>query len=603
MDNEIRQQINEALELLKKVSFGDIDFDNLDPVAKMLLVAVINEGEKIVDSIESIPDKIIERYSSDFIPYDKVGATPALTIISPEFVNSAFPNTITIENGISFFYKNKDTKTQLNYLPIFRTLLVPFSNKFILSGSTLIDNVGIVTDSLNTGYPNSIWIGLETPAEMDTLKGLSFLINGTEGVLPKHVYVVSENRNSEIRELEFSSMFEMENIGILEPFDAQQSSNILFSIIEKWKDTLLNMENSAIFYITDEIRDRDVFKRHTFPKCFQLWFENDLLDRFSHDILWLRLDFPEHYIVSDNIDIKINVVPVVNVDVNNVTLTQGNPIAKLQKGDNSFFIQVLETNAASNKQGFDMLYDMITIRDFEASRYDNSHLYRDIRMLYNSFLDDYYAFVEYNQLRDGELLSILRETINKLGKSVGEYNDKFKFNNGTYVMRHINQVNQNNSIRVSFMTTMGNLGNKPRQGEMMETRRLPGICHKVPILLDADGGSDKASPDARYELLRYYTLTNDRLFTKMDIDAFLRKEIMLTFGKNEFHRIFIRIQVEGAGSEKHLCRGLYIDIEFKDKKNYTHAIDIKFDQIMKRKITALSCLSMPVIISLVNLDQ
>lgn len=600
MDNEIKKRVYEAVELLRKVSPGEIDFDNLDPVARMLLVALINEGQKLHDEIADTPRKVMERFCSDFVPYDKVCATPAITIVNPQFRTSTFRETITVDNGVSFQFKKKESKLQLNYLPFLKTLLLPHSNLYLLSHSMLKDNVGTIP--LQTGYPSRVWVGLPTDVEIESLKGLSVMVRGTGGILPEHLYVVAENRNADVREIEISTMRGMENIGFIEPFDAQQSSNIFFAILNKWKDYLLNLENTAIFYITDYVADRDLFKPHPFPKIFQQWLEDEVLDSFRSDSIWLRLDFPEGYSVPDTMEVTINVVPVVNVDLGNVMLTQGNPIAKLQKNDNSFFLQVVETSTSSHQQGFDMASDEVSVRDFEASRYHNGDLYRDVRTLYNRFLDDYYAFVEYNGLKDGETLRRLREIINKLGKSVGEVNNKFRFDSGTYAMRHISQENQSASIRVNFMTTMGRLGNMPRHNDEMETRRMPGINQKVPVMVDAVGGTDKASVDARYELLRYYTLTNDRLYTKMDVDAFLRKEIMLTFGKEEYHRINPTIHIEGTAGANKLCRGLYIDIEFRDRKNYDEAMKINFDLMLKRRISALSCISMPIMISLINLE-
>ena len=123
------------------------------------------------------------------------------------------------------------------------------------------------------------------------------------------------------------------------------------------------------------------------------------------------------------------------------------------------------------------------------------------------------------------------------------------------------------------------------------------------ILVSAMGGADKASVDARYELLRYYALTNDRLYTRMDVDAFLRKEIMLAFGREEYHRIAVRINIEGAGGNRALRRGLYIDLEFKDKKNYEKALQLNFGVLMQQRIANLSCISMPIIVSLKNLEE
>ena len=54
------------------------------------------------------------------------------------------------------------------------------------------------------------------------------------------------------------------------------------------------------------------------------------------------------------------------------------------------------------------------------------------------------------------------------------------------------------------------------------------------MILSGRGGVDKATADEKYELLRYYTLTDDRLFTKKDIEAFIRKEVIRLFGYQNF---------------------------------------------------------------------
>jgi len=170
------------------------------------------------------------------------------------------------------------------------------------------------------------------------------------------------------------------------------------------------------------------------------------------------------------------------------------------------------------------------------------------------------------------------------------------------VMKNMNQYPLTTSTKVSYITTQGKIGNTPMIGQTMDVKNLPAIESKVRIIVSPMGGADKASVDERYEQLRYYSLTNDRLYTKMDIEAFLRKEIMAEFGKSEFKRIYIRINVEGAGGQNSLQRGLYIDIEFKDKKNYEKAIRDSFDKLMKQKIGSKSCIAMPIIVKLVNLE-
>ncbi len=595
MDIEVEKKIQETIEYLKTVSKNELDLQHMDPIAKMMLVAVLHEGQKIKDYVDGVGDKIIEKFCENFIPRREIQAMPALSIIETKFKQKKEVEAVTIGSGASFSYK-LGNKQQINYLPIFNTLAIPYQNLCVLSHNKLVigDNVyGVSVDK-----PNCMWLGIETKVEIEALKGLSIFIKGTKGVVPEHIYVGLEDY-----ELEFADMAKFEDIEMVEPFDAQQSSFQFFSIIENWKDVLFNMEDKAMLYVTDQIKDRDIFKQRTFPKVFQHWLESEQLDYFNENTIWLRLEFPEDFIIPDTCSILINTLPVVNVEINNVTLTQTSPIAKLQKQDNSYFLQVVETSTSSYKQGFNMANDEIIIRDFDASCYHAGNLYRDVRNIYNHFIDDYYAFIEYNGIKDGETIKQLRDVINRIGKAVGVSNSKYNFDSGTYVMKNMNQYQQSSSIKVSYSTTFGKLGNIPSVGETMENKKLPLIEKDVNIIVAGTGGTNKATVDERYELLRYYSLTNDRLYTKKDIEAYLRKEIIAEFGKEEYKRIFIKMKIEGAAGETKLQRGLYITIEFKDKKNYEKAIDNLLTHRLAQKIKNKSCISMPINLSLLNLEN
>ena len=596
MDIDVEKRVYEAISQLRKLSIQDIDFNQMDPVAKMMLIALINECQKIQDYIDGTTQRIIDRFCTDFIPREKIEAIPAITLLNPTFKPKKETGIVSVGTGALFSYKTTHSKLPLNYIPIFNTSLIPFSDFYVLTPQRLSYSKGSRTISMNR--ENCVWVGITTKAEIECLQGVSILVTGTNKILPEHIYVGTDNK-----EIDFSTMHEMENIEMVEPFDAQQSSSQFFSILNVWKENLQNMEDASLLYLTDQTHDRDLFKPRAYPRYFQQWLEDEALDCFEANTLWLQLVFPDGYEVPDLCSITINVLPVVNVDVNSLTLTQASPIAKLQKQEDSYFLKIIETSSSSHKQGFNMSSEDIIIRDFDASCYHNGDLYRDVRNLYNKFIDDYYAFIEYNGIKDGEVLKQLRETINRLGKSVGEKNAKFKFDSGTYVMKNMNQFPPTTTTKVSYMTTQGKVGNSPKIGETMENKKLPAIEQKATVVVSAMGGADKASADERYEQLRYYSLTNDRLYTKMDIEAFLRKEIMAEFGKDEFRRIFIKINVEGTGGRSSLQRGLCIDVEFKDKKNYEKAVSLSLDKQMKQKIEGKSCISMPIIVKLYNLEN
>ena len=594
MDIELEKGINDTIEYLKQISLDPVEDQLADPIAKMLLVSLLHECQKIRDYVDGVGDKIVEKFCEDFIPRKEVEAMPAISIIKAQFKAKNDAETVKIGNNAAFTYK-LNSKTSLNYLPLFRNLLVPESDLFLLTRNLLKRG----SDSYEVAREDdcTLWVGIETEAEIDSLQGMSFLLKGTKGVVPEHIYIADT-----ARELEFVDMSRCEEIELVEPFDIQQASSKMFSIIENWRDLMLDLEDSALMCITSKLTDRDAFKKLKYPRSFQRWLETEKLSLLSDSTIWLRLCFPKGYVIPDDCTIEINAIPVVNVDVNTVTLTQSSPIAKLEKKDNSFFLHVLETSNSAYKQGFNMNEDEIIIRDFDAACYNDGDLYRDVRNLYNRFIDDYYAFIEFNGIKDGDTIRTLRETINKLGKSVGTQNSKYKFDSGTYVMKNMS-VAQTSSTKVSFMTTMGKLGNIPKVGDTLDNKKLPALEKELKIIVSALGGDDKCSADEKYELLRYYSLTNDRLYTPKDVEAYIRKELISEFGKTEFQRIFIKIQIGGAPGNSHLVRGLYIDISFKDKKNYEQALSSMFDKRVCKKILNRSCISMPINIDLINMED
>ena len=123
------------------------------------------------------------------------------------------------------------------------------------------------------------------------------------------------------------------------------------------------------------------------------------------------------------------------------------------------------------------------------------------------------------------------------------------------------------------------------------------------VVCDATGGECKANVDQRCEMLHYHTLTSVRLCTKMDIDALLRLQLLKEFGKEEVKRISYEISIQGAAGPAKLERGLYIDIKFKDEKNYRKATDMAFDRKLHHMIVDRSCISMPVVVTLLALEQ
>lgn len=587
MDAVLQSNIDELIIELKE---SGINMD--DPVSKLMVSTLLYQARKIRDEIYNIPDRVLDRLCSYFIPANKICAMPALCLVQPSLKGKKGVGAHLLSDGTFFTYK-MDGKLSLSYYPLYRNLIVPVASTSILAPKFLLTKESRVELSLSEN--GHVWFGLEVPVEIDSLEGVSFYIRGTSGVLPERIFV-----GAEMKELSYATAENMSDIPMMEPFDSQQATPSSIDMFAGWKSVMTDTGNGRLIYITDPLKDRDIFKCRPYPKSFQQLLESTDLDKFESNTLWILFDFGNDYEVPADIEIMPNVVPVANVNVNTVSLTQSSPIAKLTKSDGSYFLNIVETSLAAQKQGFNAVDDEVVVRDFDSSCYNPGVLYRDVRNLYNRFIEDYHAFVEYHGLKDGELIRSLRELVNKIGKSVVSPQDiKSRYDEGTYAMRSIGINSLASAIKVSYLTTFGRLGNSPCAGNLMENKKDAAIDKEVKVIVTGAGGEDKAGADQRYEMLRYYALTSDRLFTKMDIDAFIRMWLLKEFGREEVRRISHEITVRGAGCSERLARGLYIDIRFKDRKNYDKALHTSFDKKLKQMILDKSCLSMPVIVNLI----
>lgn len=591
MDSVIQSNIDELISEFKK-SGANLN----DPVSKLMVTTLLHQAQKIKDEISATPERVVSRLCDYFIPKNKIDATPALCLLLPSVKAKKGVEAHSISDGTYFTFKI-DTKTNLSYYPLFKNYMLPITALHILNDKVLVSK-GTRTE-LRLNCRGKVWVGVEMPVEIDTLENVSFYIHNSSGVLPQKIYV-----GNDMTELSFTEASNLTDIPMMGPFDSQQTNPSSIEIFSTWQTQLSEWEDGTLLYISDNLKDRDVFKYRAYPKTFQQYLESNDLDRFENNTLWLLLDFGDDFDVPADIEIIPNIVPAVNVTLNSVTLTQSSPIAKLTRGDGSFFLNIVETSLPSQKQGFNTISEDVVIRDFDANCYNRDILHRDVRNLYNRFIEDYHAFVEYHSLKDGELVRTLRELVNKIGKSVTSPSEiKTHFDEGTYAMRSVGLTGRSTTVKVSYLTTNGKLGNSPKVGMTMENKKDAALEKDVKIVSSAKGGEDKASADQRYELLRYYTLTSDRLFTKKDIDAFLRLQLLKEFGKEELKRISFDLSIQGAAGSNKLVRGLYIDIKFKDEKNYRKAMNAALDRKLHQMIVDKSCISMPIIVNLVSLDQ
>ena len=80
MDVELEKRINDAIAAMQQILPEAVDIYQLDPMAKIMLVALVSETSKIQDYAEGTLQRIVERFCTDFIPRKNVSVMPAVRL-------------------------------------------------------------------------------------------------------------------------------------------------------------------------------------------------------------------------------------------------------------------------------------------------------------------------------------------------------------------------------------------------------------------------------------------------------------------------------------------------------------------------------------------
>ena len=128
MDINIEQRIKD---ITAKLYDDGVALD--DPIAKLMLTTLTYQAERIVDEIRALPRKVTERLCDVFIPNDKLAAMPALALVQVFLKQKKMQEAKWMSENAMFSYKTSNAKHPLNYIPVFKNLIVPCNKKHILT--------------------------------------------------------------------------------------------------------------------------------------------------------------------------------------------------------------------------------------------------------------------------------------------------------------------------------------------------------------------------------------------------------------------------------------------------------------------------------------
>jgi len=580
-DDNFKQDANElfyeALKLWEKEGYlteGDENspFYNIesDPIVKFFMIALAHQTNIIKEEIFNFKNNLLDEFTENIIPYNLIKPIPAFSIIQTAkdktienecYANAETPFIIEKENGIG---KSKE-KEIFQFIPLLETKII---NAQILNVQKIESNKFSVRMTYNEINKDLSGITFYFPKSV--FSDLTISINNK--VLP----LIKPN---DFEKFPFVNWLDNEGITF--------NKYMYYGSLDYWKDIFASQ--NIQFFIVDSY---DITKIN-FNK---INLEFDLLFEFTT----FNTDFD-----LDVSDIKLNCVPIINVERGTVTLSNEEPIKKLSNESvniQSIFEREDSTMSTNQKLFLNLLppsqflyeKEIFTLRRFGMERFNKNELLIKINNIVNLYVSDYYAYREIEGLKDGSKLKSLNIALRDI---VDDIKKEGVPNNGIYlVLNHNNNLTeQNKSIEVSYLVTDGSKANEIKITSIIH----PSIefdKNETYLLIETSGGKDEeTNKETKKSIAQYYFLTKDRIVTKSDIRFFCFKELSSKFliDKEGIEKIDIKNEITTSPKGKY--RYIHIEIIFKKTPDFANGFTVDFvENHLQRTIEIRSTILFPI---------
>ena len=564
MDASVRKKVDE---IMLQLDNEGLSISMVDPIARMMLVALAHEAVVIERKIDSSVERLSERFVNKVLINNGLSAQPAISLL--KIGNGKEYTSYSIDETAAFTHK----ASKCNYRPLLPTRIVPGSLiAYYANGKLYFPYEGAVAPQHgDIVHKGELWIAYEAAGEPETISDLTIAVNHP---LPKNIIASIGKRKFGICPLAETDLYSLCNDLML---------------TEYWKRNLI-FHRLWLYRFTDEGRDIPLVST-TMPEWLYDMYEAETLSRLtSKRLLWIKVTSNQPFNMPDDSHIEFNCVPVANFDINTVKLSYTEPIKSLDnpKNGSQFYSLVPEEETASE----------FIIRDFDVEQYDNSRIADDIQNLYRHYVDDYFAFIDNNSLTDGVVLRNLRMSMLHVTDALSEVQRNAKPYSGTYMIRRPN--NNNLPIAVSYITTQGMRGNALKAGEKLSSSLA--ATGEVISMIDAQCGRDKITGRiGKRELARLVANSDYRIYSEIDLIQFCKVELIRALGDDALKYCEISISHTTIPVEHHIEKVSILTVNVISEQIFKVAESINLTTYLETIIQLKSAFTRQIIVKLINI--
>ena len=565
MDASVRKKVNEILQQLDSDSLA---ISMADPVAKMMLVALAHEADGIERHIDTVTERLSERFVNKVLTNNGLMPQPAVSLLKIDNGNEY--TSYTVDETVRFTHK----ASKCNYRPLLPTRMIPGTLVAYYANGLLHFpyNTPVGIQHGETVHHDELWLAYDAAAELDTLAGLIIAVNHPLDN-PSRLTAQVGKRSFELRPVMDETLYAVADDLML---------------MEYWKRQLVFNRLWLYRFLPDDC-DMPLMTSTMPDWLYDMYDAETLAALTSKRLLWIRITNGGKIEVPVDSHIEFNCVPVANFDINTVKLSYTEPIKPLDnpKNNSQFYAVVPDSEQA----------DEFFVRDFDVEQYDNARIADDILNLYRHYTEDYFAFIDNNSLTDGVVLRNLRMSMLQVTDALGEVTKSSKPYAGSYIIR--TPRNNNLPIAVSYITTQGMRGNLLRSGDKLASSFT--ATGDVISLIDAQGGRDKITGSiGKRELARLIVNSDSRIYTEMDLIQLCKVELIRALGDDALRYCDISLRPVVIRVQNHMEKANVVVVDMASEQLLAQARLMHLNEYLEMHIKLRNAMSTVVTVQFKN---
>jgi len=439
-----------------------------DSVINLLLTALSYQAFHIHNNIDRFEEKVLKELRDKIIPFQLLKPIPAFSVIEAKLKDGC--NEKMMDETCSFEFVN-NKKQKFAFTPLLNTKVVNAELKLV---NQLAENV---------------WqADLQLASPMDSLSGMSFYIDTQDFIKIESI------------------RYESEELPLIKP---TQYSDLPFT---KWfNDNHLFLNQNYYLFGTYHYW-QEVFLTHSVPLYYIDTYNSQKTSLNKQTCIKLEIAFSSP--IPENNCIKINCVPVVNVEKNEVLLDERNPVKDLTPSLGDFL------NLLCDKESEKEL-ENVMIRHYGIERYNATQLFDQMQEILYRYSSDYYAFQDIRELKNTDKLECLENMVDEFRTIVHKSEERILKDHHYAVLKKTNSGAKR--VELKYLVTAGAMANGIKKTE--KATKMPMVLdgNKTALLFETKGGIDGVKDEAQKgNIANYYFQTKDRLITPADIIVFIK---------------------------------------------------------------------------------